>query len=90
VPAVAVNVAVVACDATVTDDGTVKSALLLESATVSPPAGALWDTVTVHVEAEPLVSVVTVQPTELSTAGAVSEKVAVLVLLLYVAVTIAL
>jgi hypothetical protein len=82
VPAVAVNVAVVPCAATVTDEGTVKSALLLESDTVNPPAGALWDTVTVHVEVEPLVRVVTVQPRELSTAGAASEKVAVLVLLL--------
>lgn len=47
--AVAVNVAVVAFAATVTEAGAAKSVLLLESDTVEPPAGADWLSVTVHV-----------------------------------------
>ena len=89
VPAVAVNVAVVACAATVTEDGTVKSALLVERDTVNPPDGALWDIVTVHNEFEPLVSVVAVQPSELSTTGPVRDSVDVFELPLYAAVTVA-
>ena len=46
VPAVAVNVAVVLPDATVTEAGTVNAAALLDSVTVAP---AELDTVTVHV-----------------------------------------
>jgi hypothetical protein len=51
-PAVAVNVAVIAAWGTVTDDGTVSKALLLEVATTTPPAGAAPLNVTVQV-AEP-------------------------------------
>ena len=47
--AVAVNVAVVAPDDTVTDAGTVSSTLLLASVTVDPPAGAVCVSVTVQV-----------------------------------------
>jgi hypothetical protein len=47
-PAVAVNVAVVAAAATVTDEGTVSSRLLLEMATAVPPAGAAPLNVTVQ------------------------------------------
>jgi hypothetical protein len=46
---VAVNVAVVAPDDTVTDAGTVSSVLLLASVTVDPPAGAVCVSVTVQV-----------------------------------------
>ena len=48
--AVAVNVAVVAEAATVTDAGTVRApVLLLESVTIDPPAGAALERVTVQV-----------------------------------------
>jgi len=53
VPAVAVKLAVVAPAATVTDPGTGKAALLEESATADPPAGAAWDKLTVQVEVFP-------------------------------------
>jgi hypothetical protein len=54
VPAVAVNVAVVAAAATVTDGGTVSRGLLLEMATAVPPAGAAPLNVTVQLAvAEP-------------------------------------
>jgi len=46
---VAVNVAVVAAAATVTEAGTVKAALLLLSVTLAPPVGAGCVNVTVHV-----------------------------------------
>jgi hypothetical protein len=49
VPAVAVNVFVVAPDATVTEAGTARSPLLLDSETATPPAGA-DDNVTVQVD----------------------------------------
>jgi hypothetical protein len=54
VAAVAVKVAVVAPDCTSTEAGTVKAETrLLDSATVVPPAGAAFETVTVQVvEAE--------------------------------------
>jgi len=48
VPAVAVNVAVVAAAATVTDGGTVSNRLLLERATAVPPVGAAPLNVTVQ------------------------------------------
>ena len=47
--AVALNVAVVAPAATVTDAGTVSEALLLASVTLEPPVGAVWVSVTVQV-----------------------------------------
>ena len=50
VPAVAVNVPVVAPEATVADDGTVTKALLLDKETEVPPLGAAWFSVIVHVE----------------------------------------
>ena len=49
--AVALNVALVAPAATVTDAGTVSRALLLANVTLDPPAGAAWLSVTVHVPA---------------------------------------
>jgi len=90
VPAVAVNVLVVDPAATVTEAGTVNNPLLLDSVMPSPPAGAAADSVTVQVEVPLLPRLVTVQPKELRRTGAVSEKFAVLVLLLYVAVMVAL
>jgi len=56
VPAVAVNVALVAPAGMVTDPGTVISALLLESVTTIPPVGAAWLSVAVHVEEPPVLS----------------------------------
>jgi hypothetical protein len=54
VPAVAVNVAVAAAAATVTDEGTVSRRLLLEMATAVPPTGAAPLNVTVQLAvAEP-------------------------------------
>ena len=49
VPAVAVKLAVVAPEATVTDAGTVRAALFEESPTEEPPADAARDSVTVQV-----------------------------------------
>ena len=78
VPAVAVNVFVVAPPATVTVPGTVSVALLLDSETPAPPAGAAADNVTVHVDPPPLLRLVGVHATELTvTAGGFSETVAV-------------
>ena len=54
VPALAVKLAVVAPDATVTEGGTVSAVLLLsESVTVEPPGGAACDSVVVQVELPP-------------------------------------
>jgi hypothetical protein len=82
VPAVAVNVLVVAPAATVTEAGTVRSPLLLDSETAAPPTGAAADMVTVQVDVPPLPKLVSVQPSELSTTGAVSATVTVCELLL--------
>ncbi len=49
-PAVAVNVAELDPDETVTEDGTVRAALLSDTATDWPPLGAALSKVTVHVE----------------------------------------
>ena len=48
VPVVALKLAVVAAAATVTDAGTVKEVLLLDSVTAAPPAGATLVRVTVQ------------------------------------------
>jgi hypothetical protein len=50
VPAVAVNVPVVAPAATIIDAGTVNAVLLSESVTVTPPEDAACASVTVQVE----------------------------------------
>ena len=49
----AVKVALVEPDATVTDGGTVKKVLLSERVVVAPPVGAAAESVTVQVAAEP-------------------------------------
>jgi hypothetical protein len=48
VPVVALKLAVLAAAATVTDAGTVRDVLLLDSVTTAPPAGAIWVKVTVQ------------------------------------------
>src|ERR1039457_1760963 len=71
VPAVAVKVAVVDPAATATDPGTVSAAVLLDSATVPPPA---FVSVTVQLLMPPLPSVAGVQlkPAKVGGAGAVT------------------
>jgi hypothetical protein len=59
-----VNVARLAPAATATEAGTVAAALLLESATDAPPAGAAWVRVTVPVDVAPPVTVVGVSETD--------------------------
>jgi hypothetical protein len=81
---VAVNVAVVAPAATVTEAGTWAAAVLLEvKLTTAPPAGAGLSSVTVPVEEAPPRTVAGLIPTEVSwAAGAVTVSVAVRVTLL--------
>src|SRR5277367_2992877 len=89
--AVALKVAVVAPAATVTEAGTVSSALPLASVTPDPPAGAALFSVTVQVPTALCPSVAGRQARpETSTAGAVSEMVADCELAPSVAVTVAL
>jgi len=59
----AVNVAVVAPAATVTEEGTVTAVLLLDSPTHSPPVGAAGVTVTVHVSESAVVGAVLLHET---------------------------
>lgn len=62
-PTVAVKLAVVAPEATVTDAGRLTAALLLESDTTAPPLGAACVIVTVHVDVLPELTVAGLQPT---------------------------
>jgi hypothetical protein len=71
VPAVAVNVAVVLPDPTVTEAGTANAATLLDRLTVAPP---VFDTVTVHVELPPDPRLAGVHVSPL-TAGAVASAI---------------
>jgi len=64
-----VNVALVAPATTVTLEGTRAAPLLLESATVAPPAGAAPLSVTVPVEELPPVTLVGFSPSEASVGG---------------------
>ena len=86
VPAVAVNVAVVLPDPTVTDAGTVNEAALLDSVTVAPP---VFDTVTVHVELAPEPRLAGVHVRPLNVVGAASAIVAVWLAPFNVAVRVA-
>jgi hypothetical protein len=61
--AVALNVAVVAPAATVTDAGTASELLLLASEMLDPPVGAVWVSVTVHVLVAPALNAVGEQAT---------------------------
>jgi hypothetical protein len=74
VPAVAVKAADTAPEATFTEAGTVSTALLLESATVTPPEPAACDSATVHAEVPPEPRVAGEQDSRLITIGAVSEN----------------
>jgi hypothetical protein len=77
VPAVAVNPADVAPDDTLTEAGTVSTALLLERDTAIPPVPAACDRVTVHADVPLALRVVGEQDTWLTTVAAVSENDAV-------------
>ena len=70
--AVALNVPVVAPEVTVTDAGTVSSALALESVTLDPPAGAASVSVTVQVLTAPCPRLIGLQVTP-DTASPVSR-----------------
>ena len=83
------KVPVVAPAATVTDAGTVSPAVLLDSETAAPPAGAACDNVTVQLDVALLPKLVGVQTKELTVVGAIRDRVAVLEAPLYVAVTVA-
>jgi hypothetical protein len=73
--AVAVNVAVVAAAATVTDAGTVTAEVaLLERATAAPPAGAACERVTVQVVVADGANVVLVQRREVGVTGVVAPS----------------
>ena len=75
---VAVNVAVVAPGATVTEVGTVSAAVaLLDNATLVPPVGAAFEIVTVHVVLEDAAGVVLPHCKEVTVATVKSERLAV-------------
>jgi hypothetical protein len=73
VPAVAVNVAVLAPAATLTEAATVRAVLLLESETEAPPEDATWLRVTVQVEGLAEANVVGLQARTDTTTGDTSE-----------------
>ncbi len=87
---VALNDAVVAVAAIVTDVGTVRVALLLVSATTAPPAGAACVKVTVHVLEAFCPKLVGLHASEDTSTCAVRLMVVLAELPLYVAVTVAL
>jgi hypothetical protein len=62
--AVALNVAVVAPAATVADAGAVSEGLLLASATLAPPVGAVWVSATVQLLVAPALNAVGKQVTD--------------------------
>ena len=74
VPAVAVNVLDVDPAVTATEAGTVSNPLLLESATVAPPAGAACESVTVQVDVAPLPRLLGLHETEVTVVLAASER----------------
>jgi len=89
VPAVAVKLAEVAPDTTMTDEGTLRAPALLEIETAAPPAAAAFDRLTVQVEAPPDDRLPGAQPTEVTSVGATSEREAVWKVLSKLAVTVA-
>jgi hypothetical protein len=88
--AVALNVAVVAPADTVTDAGAVSKVLLLASATLDPPMGAVWVSVTVQVLTALCPRLVGLHATPETSTGASRLIVVVFELLARVAVTFAL
>ena len=87
--AVALKVAVVAPDDTVTEAGTVSGGLLLPRVTVEPPAGAVWVRVTVQVLTADCARLVGLHASVETRTGATRLIVAVLELVPRVAVTVA-
>ena len=85
----AVNVAEIDADATVTDAGTVRLTLFEASVTAAPPVVAALDRVTVQVEDALLPSDAGAHTRPLTTVGATSAIVAACDVPLYVAVTCA-
>jgi hypothetical protein len=79
---VALNVAVVAAAATVTEPGTVRVALVFVSVTLAAPAGAALDRVTVHVLEAFGPRLVGLQASEETSTGATRVMVALAELLL--------
>jgi hypothetical protein len=88
--AVALKIAVVAPAVTVTDAGTMSEALLLTSATLDPPRGAIWVSVTVQVLTALWPRLVGLQARVETRTGASRLMVAVCELLPRDAVTVAL
>ena len=88
--AAALKTAVVPPAATVTDAGTESNLLLLDSATLDPPAGAAWVSVTVQVLTALCPKLVGLHATPDTKTDAVRLIVAVCELLPRVAVTVAL
>ena len=88
-PAVAVKLAEVEPEATVTVAGTVNGAALLESVITAPPAGAAFDSVTEQAEVSPGFWLVGEQETWLTTVFAIREIDVFAELPLYEAVTVA-
>ena len=82
VPAVAVKLAEVAPDATVTDGGTLSVPTLLDSGTTAPPAPAALDRPTVHVDVPPEVRLLGTQLSAFTTVAATSEMLEVCEVLL--------
>jgi len=70
VPVVALKLADVAAAATVTEAGTVSVELVLVSVTLTPPVGAAWVKVTVHVVDELWPRLVGLQASEETSTGA--------------------
>jgi hypothetical protein len=71
VPAVALKAAELLLAGTVTDVGTLRDALLLESATALPLVGAAWLRVTVHVLDAPELTLAGLQARVETIAGAI-------------------
>jgi len=82
VPAVAVKLAEVAPDATVTDGATLSVPTLLDSDTTAPPTPAALDRPTVQADVPPEVRLFGTQLSAFTTVAATSEMVAVCELLL--------
>ena len=90
VPRLAPNDAEVLLAGTVTDNGTVSAALLLESPTTLPPAGAASFNVTMHAVDVPELTLAGVQARKETTAGSTKVTVAICTVSLRAAVTVAL
>ena len=89
VPAVAVKLAEVAPDETLTDPGTVSAVTLLDSVTEMPPVPAACDNVTVQVDVPFEFRLVGLHDSELTVVAATREMLAVCVLPFKVPVTTA-